>query len=240
MEMTNMKNDKRKETIKNAIMGLSAFFIYMILSNTQGLPFILLGIDTADLPLLFRIIYLIIYQLLMLGIVAFIFRDRLKRDYEDLKQNHQTYFKKYFKYWFLILILMMASNVLITLVTNSNIAANEEMIRENFQVSPIYVFISAVLIAPFLEELVLRLGFRYMFPSKWLFIILSGFVFGGLHVFTSAQTLVELLYIIPYGIPGLVFAYILDESDNIFVPIGLHFVHNGILMSLQFVLYLFL
>lgn len=135
---------------------------------------------------------------------------------------------------------MMASNVLITLVTNSNIAANEEMIRENFQVSPIYVFISAVLIAPFLEELVLRLGFRYMFPSKWLFIILSGFVFGGLHVFTSAQTLVELLYIIPYGIPGLVFAYILDESDNIFVPIGLHFVHNGILMSLQFVLYLFL
>lgn len=234
-----MEKTNHKQLIKNTIMGVSAFLIYMILSNIQGLPFQLLGIDTATLPMFVRIIYLIFYQIMMLAIIALIFHKRLKRDFEDLKKNHQTYFKKYLKYWFLLLGLMMISNLLITFITHSNIAGNEELIRENFQVSPIYVFISAVMIAPFLEELVFRLGFRYMFPSKWVFIILSGFVFGGLHVFSSAETLAELLYIIPYGIPGFIFAYILTESDNIFVPMGLHFLHNGILMSLQFIVYLF-
>jgi membrane protease YdiL (CAAX protease family) len=67
---------------------------------------------------------------------------------------------------------------------------------------------------------------------------MSAFVFGGLHVFSSAETLIDLLYIIPYGAPGFVFAYMLSKTDNIFVPMGFHFMHNGILVALQILLLL--
>ena len=104
---------------------------------------------------------------------------------------------------------------------------------------PIYTFISAVIIAPFLEELVFRKSFRDMFSNNLLFIILSGLTFGAFHVIGSFETLFDLIYIIPYSIPGFVFAYTLSKSKNIFVPIGLHFLHNGILMALQTFLMLF-
>ena len=57
-----MEKTNHKQLIKNTIMGVSAFLIYMILSNIQGLPFQLLGIDTATLPMFVRIIYLIFYS----------------------------------------------------------------------------------------------------------------------------------------------------------------------------------
>ena len=65
---------------------------------------------------------------------------------------------------------------------------------------------------------------------------MSGLVFGGLHVISSYTNLINLIYIIPYSIPGFIFAYTLVRSKNIFVPIGLHFFHNAIMMIVQIVL----
>ena len=68
---------------------------------------------------------------------------------------------------------------------------------------------------------------------------MSGLIFGCMHVLGSAETLTDLLYIIPYGIPGCAFAYILCKTDNIFVSMGFHFLHNGLLVALQFILLIF-
>ena len=59
-----------------------------------------------------------------------------------------------------------------------------------------------------------------------------------MHVISTLENLVDLLFIIPYSIPGFIFAYIYSKSKNIFVPISLHFIHNGIMMSLQILLLL--
>ena len=75
--------------------------------------------------------------------------------------------------------------------------------------------------------------------NKILFIIISGIIFGGLHVITGFSSPIDLLYLIPYCAPGFAFAYILADSDNIFIPISLHFMHNGILIALQFMLLIF-
>ena len=69
-----------------------------------------------------------------------------------------------------------------------------------------------------------------------LFIFFSGLIFGGMHVIGTLEHLVDLLFIIPYSIPGFVFAYVYTKSKNICVPISLHFIHNGIMMSLQILL----
>ncbi|MBQ8234787.1 MAG: CPBP family intramembrane metalloprotease, partial [Bacilli bacterium] len=77
-----------------------------------------------------------------------------------------------------------------------------------------------------------------IFKNKYLFIFISGFIFGSLHVFNDSMVISDLLYLIPYCTPGFIFAYILTKSDNIFNTIGLHFIHNGTLMTLQVVLML--
>lgn len=229
----------KKQNVLNFIMGLSVILIYIIMgfTNLKILPFRILDLNPSDVPSCILNFYSFCYQCLMLAIIALIFHERLTKDFQDLKKNHKSYFQKYFKFWILVFGLTAFSNLLIQFVKPNEIAGNEEALRELFQISPIYVFCSAVLIAPFLEELVFRLGLRYMVPSKTLFIVLSGIVFGSLHLIGNIEVPLDLLYIIPYSVPGFVFGYVLNDSDNIFTTVGLHFLHNGIVMSLQMLLF---
>ena len=157
----------------------------------------------------------------------------------NFNENNLEYFKKYFKYWFLILGLMMAGNLVILLFDPSSTANNQDLINEMFMKYPFYTFIISVFLAPVIEELVFRLCFYKLFTTKYLFIFLSGFIFGSFHVIGSYSSPIDLLYIIPYSIPGFVFAYLMQKTDNICVSTFLHFVHNGVVMSLQVLILLF-
>lgn len=230
----NIGDDKMNQYIKNAGKGLLVIFIYFAMSAFQTLPFALLGVDISAAPQFLRVIYLIAYELLMISFMIIIFRDRLTEKWIDFKKNHRIYFKKYFKYWFLLLGLMMISNAAIMTLTNDISGAdNQNAIIDMFGNAPFYTYLSAVVFAPIVEELVFRESIRMIIPKyNILFILVSGFIFGGMHVL-GAPNLEQFLYIIPYSIPGLIFAYVLAKSDNIFNTIGLHFVHNGILMAVQ-------
>lgn len=229
-----------KYDIKIAIAGTLSILAYFILPYLEVLPFALLGIDTATLPNITKAIYMFAYEVITLAIIMYLLREQLKKQWNDLKKNHRTYFKKYFKYWFLMLGLMMLSNLIILMIEPQSTAGNEELIRSIFSEMPIYMYLSAVVIAPLMEELVFRLSIRNIFPhTDWLFIIVSGLIFGGMHVIGNVNTWIDILYLIPYSIPGFVFAYVLTKSNNVFVGSGLHFVHNGVLMSLQVLVLLF-
>ena len=225
-----------KKNDKKTLVGIGVFLFYFFVSQFQALPFWVLNIDTTTLPEIVKVIYTLLVQVFLVLIIAYIFRKDLKKNFKDLKKNHKYYFSNYLKYWFLALGLMMLSNAIILMFEPGSIAGNEEAIRDMFSKTPIYTFISAVIIAPILEELVFRKSFRYMFSNDILFILFSGITFGAFHVISSFESFFDLIYIIPYSIPGLVFAYVLVKSKNIFVPMGLHFLHNCILMSLQFLL----
>lgn len=225
-----------KKNDKKGLIGIGIFLFYFFVSQFQVLPFWVLNIDTTTLPEIVKVIYTLLVQVFLVLVIAYIFRKDLKKNFKDLKKNHKYYFSNYLKYWFLALGLMMLSNAIILMFEPGSIAGNEEVIRDMFSKTPIYTFISAVIIAPILEELVFRKSFRYMFSNDILFILASGLTFGAFHVIGSFETFFDLIYIIPYSVPGLVFAYVLIKSKNIFVPMGLHFLHNGILMSLQFLL----
>lgn len=228
----------KKESTKKIMIGIAIVLFYYLASFSQTILFDIYDISYQALPLWFKITYSLTYQLVMLGVIILLLAPTLKNDILDLKKHHQEYFQKYFKYWFLILAVMMASNLLIAIFTPSNIAGNEEAIRQTFETAPIYTFIASVFIAPFLEEFVFRQGLRNIFNNNILFILVSGLVFGGMHVLTSMTSYTELLYIIPYSTPGFVFAYLLVKTDNVLVPASMHFMHNGILMSLQMLMLL--
>ncbi len=237
----NKKTDKEiKEQSKKYIIGISSIITYFLLSQLQLLPFQLLNIDTSKISKAIKIIYSICYEGIIIGIIILINSKKLKKDLKDLKKNHKEYYKNNLKYWLMALFVMYVSNLILTIMSNGGIPNNEEIIREQFQVSPLYIFISAVCFAPILEELVFRQSIRNLINNKWLFIILSGLIFGGMHVFTNdINSIIDILYIIPYSAPGVAFAYMLYKTDNIFVSTGFHLLHNGILLSLQFFVMLF-
>lgn len=217
--------------------GILVFILYFVLSYSQILPFQLLHIDTNSLPKIVKVLYLIAYEVLTILIITSILGKKLEQDWKDMKKNHKEYFSTYIKYWFLILFLMMLSNSIILLINHGKIANNEESIRTSFKLVPIYTFLSAVFYAPIVEELTFRQAIRNIFKNDFIFVLISGLIFGSLHVLPTYKVPLDLLYIIPYSIPGWIFAYTLKKSNNIFVPMGIHFLHNGILMSLQFLLF---
>ncbi len=221
---------------KKAIIGLCVVVSYFIFSYCQLLPLKLLGIDYAKMSLTSRVIYLLVTELIYLLILFWVYRKRFIEDFKDFKSNFKPYTRKYMEYWALSFALMLISNFIIVSLFPNSVATNQEIVNSNIMIAPIYMIIASVIFAPFLEETIFRLGFREIFKNDTLFIIMSGLVFGGLHVISSYTNLINLIYIIPYSIPGFIFAYTLVRSKNIFVPIGLHFFHNAIMMIVQIVL----
>ena len=226
--------------IINAGVGLLAILIYFTYSYLQ-LGFLdVLHIDYQAMSLSTKVLYLIVTGTLEIVFLFFLFRKKLKEDVQDLKKNHEGYFKTYFKYWLFALAIMMISNLIIMLITENQTSKNEEAVRSLLTKSPIYAYFSSVIFAPFVEEIIFRRSIRNVIPIDSLFIIVSGLVFGGLHIITGFSGPLDLLYLIPYCTPGLIFAYILTKTDNVLVTAGIHLMHNGIMVSLQIFIYLFL
>lgn len=229
-----------KKDLKRMIIGICVVLSYFIYSYFQTVPLELIGIDYNDLSLNSKVFYLMTTELIYLLILFYVFKDQIKKNFKDFKNNFKAYISKYMQYWALAFSLMLISNMFIVTLFPNSIATNQEIVNSNLMVAPFYMIISAVVFAPFLEEIIFRLGFRYIFKTDTLFIIASGLVFGSLHVIGSYQNLVDLIYVIPYSIPGFVFAYTLVKSQNIFIPISLHLFHNGIMMFIQVILLFFI
>lgn len=225
--------------LKNVLVGFGVILFYLIASVFPHEFLSLFGINYNNLNILLRSIYLIIYEASLTLIIIYIYRKDVIPNFKEFIKNNVKYFKEYIKYWFLMLLLMISSNLIVTLFTTSDIATNQETIIETLKVAPVYTFIVSVLIAPILEELVFRVSFRKIFSkTDILFILFSGLIFGGMHVIGTCEHLIDLLFIIPYSIPGFIFAYIYTKSKNICIPISLHLIHNGVMMSLQILLLL--
>jgi len=221
---------------ENVLIGIMTFLLYFVQSSYQDVPLKLLGIDYYSLGLDAKITYLLSYELVFILLLIFLYRKIFAKDLKDFLANIKNYLKTYIDYWALAFGLMTISNFIIVTLFPNSVATNQENVNAIMTVAPLYMFISAVFFAPFVEETIFRLSVRNIFKNNALFIIISGLIFGGLHVIGSYQNLIDLIYIIPYSIPGFVFAYTLVKSKNIFVPMSLHLFHNGFTMIMQIIL----
>lgn len=222
-----------KEKNKLGIYGIIGFVVWFLFQNYSDLPFKILNVNP---PTIFIEVYTILIEILTILFIFLLFKKEIVHMWKDFYENRDGYFKKYFKYWFLILILMALSNGIITLINNKELSNNQEAINDMFERLPIYTYILSVFLAPVIEELVFRFCFMKIFNNKYLYIILSGVIFGLFHIIGSFESAYDFLFLIPYSIPGLIFAYILYDSKNIFNTIWLHFVHNGISMVATIIL----
>ncbi len=220
---------------KNILKGVLALLTYFILSNCAISLLNIMHIDYSKWNENTKYLFNIGYELIILIIIIFILKDTVYNNFKIYIRNVKEYLSKYIQYWFIALGLMYVSNFIIIFITK-DIAQNEQSVRALFEANPILTFVLASLLAPLLEELVFRLSiYKIIGKYKYLFIAVSGLIFGSMHVIGNVSVWTDLLYLIPYSIPGCVFAYTLVKSDNIFVPISLHFIHNTFALLLQVV-----
>lgn len=232
-----MKKEKNKWiNIKGLILGIIAFLIFYFSAYFQLIPILLFNMDLKNITGAQNVMLSTFSNSILLIILFLIFRKDIIKEWKRFRKNLLENIDIGIKYWLVGLAIMMVSNIIITFVVNLEQAANEQAVQSMISNLPWLMLINAGLIAPCTEEIVFRKGFKKAFPNKWLFIILSGLVFGTLHVITSMTSPIELLYIIPYGALGVAFAYMYQKTDTIFTSITMHMFHNTSLILLSILL----
>lgn len=165
--------------------------------------------------------------------------DKIKKDFKDFDDNYKEYLKLAIKAYFIGLFIMILSNLIINqYILVDNIAHNEEVDRLIIFKYPLFSVIGMIITGPFIEEVAFRLGFKRYINNRFIYYILATLIFAGVHVFNGISNPLELLYFIPYGSLSLVFAYILDKTDNIFTSTIIHLCHNTIAILLVLSVYL--
>lgn len=174
------------------------------------------------------LIYLSISNILLLGIFSYIYRETLIKDLSFFKKNFLKNFWYSFKYWIIGFIIMYVGNLIITKVLNMSIANNEIMVRNYINASPLLMLFYTSIYSPIMEELTFRKSIKDCTNNKWLYILISGLLFGLMHIISYINGPLSLLYLIPYGSFGIIFAYLYYKTDNIYSTIIIHAMHNTI------------
>lgn len=221
--------------MKNKLITiLKVLGLFLLFFSISSIPVILFNIDLSKLNDIELLIYSFLCNIVFLIIIVLCYFKTLKKDFKPFFKNFLNNFEESFKYYFIGLIIMIVSNLIITFVFEGGVAENEEMVRSFIDLAPLLMFFEVSIYAPFAEELLFRKSIREIFKNKWLYILASGFIFGSLHI-VSIESFVDLLYLIPYCSLGFAFAYTYTKTDNIYSTITIHAMHNSITMILYFI-----
>lgn len=207
------------------------FFIAITLfffgSLFQYIPIFLFKIDVNNISYLNKTLLSMFSNTVVFIILVAIYWKDIITGIKKLKDNNWKPLKIGFDYWFIGLMIMVLSNVVISLIKGGGTSTNEESIKTVLLAFPYLTIPYIAIISPCIEELVFRKAFKDIFKNKWAYILTSGLIFGSLHVFLSpVSSFIDYFYLIPYCSMGLAFAFMCYETDNIIVPISMHVLHN--------------
>ena len=220
-----------KNIVKQFIKGIFVFVLFYFSSYLQLLPIWIFKIKNVTGYL--EVLLSSFSNIILLGVLFFLYRKELKREFIVFKQNLANHLDIGFKGWLIGLFGMMVFNFILTFLLKAGQANNEQAVQTMIKSLPWLMLINAGIIAPFIEEIVFRKCFKNIFESKYLFILTSGIFFGLMHVITNSQSLLDFLFFIPYSSLGIAFAYIYYKTDTIFTSVVMHMIHNTLLILLS-------
>jgi len=168
--------------------------------------------------------------------LVLVYLPELKTEFKTFKNNIGNSFATGFKYWFIGLIIMFVSNIILNyFVFKGNVAANEELNRQALLNNPMwYSILSIGFFAPIMEELIFRKGPDKIFNKNICYYVLCGLLFGFAHLIADLSSVLNLLYIIPYGALGFAFAVMDKKTNTLFTSIMMHSIHNLLTLVLLF------
>ena len=221
LPVINEEKVTKKEVAKHVFVLIFFLFIMFIF------PFF---------PLYDKIPIYFIYLLILIVVVFVNFKD-LKSNFIIFIKNIKTYIPYVLNSYIKMLGIMIIVSFPIILLNNGQTSSNQEAINIMFQKLPLLTLLLSCLYAPLAEESVFRLTLHKLLSNKTIYIIISGFLFGILHLIDKTTSFYDLLYVFEYAALGMCLAKSYVDSKNIFVPISMHFIQNFIAALLVLALY---
>lgn len=138
----------------------------------------------------------------------------------------------------LVLAVNFSLSLIVSMLSGTSDSINQETIRANTMVAPLFTFFSSVLFAPIVEESVFRGGIFTFCRQRMAFVsaaLLSAACFGAIHILDSLFTLnlQDMAYFFVYAGMGFVFAYCYERYHTIMVSCGVHVLNNLIAFALM-------
>lgn len=198
--------------------GLINIFIYIFI--TELLTYIL-GKFRFTQNIWILNIYLLLAPIVVGIILISMNKDLFKGKFKDIKEHKKEHLQLGIKYYICGLLLMMLSSIILSFVTEG-LPQNEEGNRALLKTLPIYSFISMVITAPLSEEIAFRGSLKNFTNNKTLYLIVTSFLFGFIHVAFSG----DYINILPYAALGFFLSKAYYETDNILVSTIIHSFHN--------------
>lgn len=227
----------KKNTVINIIKLLIMFTAFLFNDIFMLIPAYLFRINTKTMGSTTYYLLMIFSYICLIGIGLLLYGKELKQEWKNFKKNKGDNIDIAIKYYFIGLGIMIISNILISSILQLGNSQNEVRVQSMIKSSPILMLICVGVFAPIVEEILFRKTFKNVFKKKYVFIFISGLIFGLLHVIGyKLKTPLELLYIIPYGALGLFFALMDYKVDSIFPSIFMHMFHNTALTLLSIIL----
>ena len=213
-----------KLDFKELFKGILVICSYFLIQVIYCMPFIFLYEQNKISE---STVYLIVFiGLAITYLIAY--RKTITEDLKDFKKNYKKILKSTAKYWLIGFIARLISSTILVSM-NIGTATNQEQNINLFREAPILQGITAIILAPIIEELVFRRSLKEFTNNKWLFALVTGLIFGGIHVvssITSIKDLYMILHIIPYSTVGIALGYAYKEHNNIIGTMTLHAFHN--------------
>ena len=170
-------------------------------------------------------------EVLYIFILIALFYNSLRKEFNTFKKNFKKSFKTGFKYYLIGYMAMIFFNLIITFILK-DISTNENEVRNLLLSSPVIAFINISILAPIAEELSFRKSMMGLFKNKYIFALLSGFLFGFAHltinIMSGSFVLSDMLYVLPYGSLGFMFALMDFDTKSTFTSICMHAIHNSV------------
>ena len=236
-----------KNKLINIIKLLVCMVVFFSIGDISKFILSIFNISVTNLNNKELVIYQFILSTVLFIIFILMYFEDYKKDYKKLKKDFKNNISYIIKMFIILLIVKelagFLSSALIVILkydTSLLISENQKLIEEFVKNFPILMFISSGLLGPFYEEGLFRLGIKKVINNKYLFIVLSGTIFGLMHIFPLSDGipyLVGFIQSITYVIIGLMFAYIYQKSDNIYISTGVHLLNNLISVLIMINLY---
>ena len=247
MEETNEVEETKKKksipkleeyvpTTAEKILGIISFIICAINMILNAILLKIMPEDMTNIDVIMEnmSLALTIFAISILSVIFMIclfilptisMKGKMKRDSKAFKSNFKAYIKYLIPRLLLIYLVFMISFNLVNFLSQRETSSNQAMIEG----MPLFISIPfALLYGPFIEEFLFRgILRRWIKKNNWLFVIVSGILFGLTHTLGVETTLFStLIQTIPYAIFGGCMAYIYVKSDNMWNNIAIHFVNN--------------
>ncbi len=120
--------------------------------------------------------------------------------------------------------------LLTSLLGGASTSENQAIISAVIRTSPVVMAITTIFLAPILEELIFRgIIFSWLYEVHPVIAhLLTAFIFSFMHIMNAVLSgnSAEWLQIFSYFLMALVFSYLYEKRNNIFVPMITHVMNN--------------